>query len=387
MISVKEAEKLIAASFSGWESEELILEDCIGKLLMQNVYADRDYPPYHRVTMDGYAFHSGDILERYPVSGIQLAGDVPVAFEKQTALEIMTGAALPAAADCVIPYEKCQLTEVDGIQYTIPEIALEPWRNIHTKGSDAENGSLLISSGTQIHSQHIAVAASVGLKSLKVKKSPRILLVSTGDELSFEGSVLDHQIRPSNTISIQSMLKGLGLNSEKRHLKDDSETMAKALESALVQYDLFIFSGGVSKGKADHLPHVLKSLGVEEVFHRIAQRPGKPLWFGKMDAKLFFGLPGNPISSATCFIKYVLPLIHRSEKRLVRLAKSIKRVKPLTHFVPAQLEVTDNEILATEVKNNGSGDFISTSKAHGFIELPPHETVFENGSMVSFYPF
>lgn len=384
MIPVSEAEKLINQVFTDWGTELLPLEECYGRTLAEEVLSDRDYPPYHRVTMDGFAFFSGETYDSYKVQETQFAGDAPATLLSGNVVEVMTGASLPANADSVVQYEKCQEQQERLVS---TEVVRTPFLNVHQKGSDATAGQKLLDKGTELNSQHIAVAASVGKTQLLVKRKPKVLLISTGNELVSHSNPTDFQIRPSNTISLASVLHSRNIYCERRHLPDDKEQITKALEASIEQFDLFLFSGGVSMGKADFIPAVLDYLGVKKIFHRIAQKPGKPLWFGHRGKQLFFGLPGNPVSTSVCFVRYVMPLLGLKPLEKMPLNHDFERKKDLTLFVPVKRVQEHGKTTLHLIPTNGSGDFISTSKADGFVELGMEKSVYKQGEKLLFYAF
>ena len=388
MIQVSEAEELIRKHFSNWGTETIRIEAAYGRVLAENVISDRDYPPYHRVTMDGFAFNSKKTQSSYAIEDIQFAGEAPKTLKGDGVIEVMTGASLPEHTDCVVQYEKCHLeTGADDKRTVQTDVELREYLNVHTKGSDAGKGDLLIKKGLSINSQHIAVAASVGYKTVLVQRYPKVLLIGTGNELVENGIPKPFQIRPSNTISLASILHQKGIVYKRLHLPDSPSQIEKALSQEMVEYDVILFSGGVSMGKADHIPSILERLGVEKVFHKIAQKPGKPLWFGHKEKQLFFGLPGNPVSTSVCFVRYVLPLLANTEESKVKLGHDFKRTRDLTLFIPVEKRVIDGMSELHEIKTNGSGDFISTSKSHGVLELPLKKALYLKGEYGSFYSF
>lgn len=388
MIQVKEAEALIQKHFSGWGNEPISIEKAHGRVLAEDVFSDRDYPPYHRVTMDGFAFNSKKVEEAYAIQDIQFAGDAPKTLEHDGVIEVMTGSSLPMNTDCVVQYERCTIQEDKQGQRSVrTEVALRKDLNVHTKGSDAKKGDLLLTKGLELNSQHIAVAASVGHKNLLVQRLPKVLLIGTGNELVENDTPKAFQIRPSNTISLASMLHEKGIDYKRMHLPDSPEQIKKALATEMETYDAVLFSGGVSMGKADHIPSILENLGVKKAFHRIAQKPGKPLWFGHKGSQLFFGLPGNPVSTSVCFVRYVLPILVNVKKSSVQLGQDFKRTRDLTLFIPVEKRLNNGIMELHEVKTNGSGDFISTSKADGVLELPLEKVDYLKGEYGSYYAF
>lgn len=366
MLHVAEADILIKKNTPDWGSESVPLAHSLGRVLSEAVISDRDQPPFHRVAMDGFAVAQATSGVAVEIQGKQLAGETPLTLQKGKAIEIMTGAALPQNASAVVPYEKCAI-EGSFVRFNEQVAAFE---NIHRKGADIKAGQTLIEAGTTINAASVAALATFGKAQVRVKKQPRIVFIATGNELvPVNEKPLDHQIRMSNNYMISSILHKIGLPCDLVHLADEKQALASGIEKALQQYDMLLFSGGVSMGSADFVPEVLKSSGVHEVFHKIAQKPGKPLWFGNKHTQLVFGLPGNPVSSVLCFVRYVLPLLGAKKTIQVKPARAFNLKSNLTHFVAVKLVCKNNELLAEPIENNGSGDILSLYAADGFLEI------------------
>ena len=221
---------------------------------------------------------------------------------------------------------------------------------------------------------------------------PKVVIFSTGDELvSVNETPRLHQIRRSNVYGIQATLKEWGISATLNHLADDKKEMLEVISKALNDYDLFIFTGGVSKGKFDYLPDVLEELKVKKHFHKIQQRPGKPFWFGTNAAgKKIFALPGNPVSSFVCVYMYLRFWLQqslgiKSEILYVRLKNDVEFKPDLVYFLEATLESTpEGQLVATALKGNGSGDFANLVKTDGFLILPQNKSKFFANEV---YPF
>jgi molybdopterin molybdotransferase len=270
-----------------------------------------------------------------------------------------------------------------------------PRQNIHFKGIDLGRGSVIVERGKQLSSAEINIAAAVGKPSLKVRKLPKAVIISTGDELVDVHQAPElHQIRRSNIYGIQSTLKTWGLTADLQHLPDDREQMERIISGLLQEYDLFIFTGGVSKGKFDYLPEVLETLQVERHFHKIQQRPGKPFWFGSSrEGKKVFALPGNPVSSFVCVYVYLRYWLDKSlgidrQPLHVVLKKDVRFAPDLVYFLEARLESRhDGTLLADPVSGNGSGDFANLVNTDGFLVLPQNKSVFRQGEVYLFVPY
>lgn len=395
MISVIEADKILREELVYSETEETTLELSYGKILREVIKADREQPPFDRVAMDGIgikyeSFEQG--LKVFSIQDTQRAGSPSLTLKNSDfCIEVMTGAVLPEGCDCVIKVE--DITVENNIATLKDDLVLEKFQNIHKRGSDHPADIVLIEEGVSILPTHIAVAASVGKSTLKVNKIPSIAIISTGDELvPVTSEVKPYQIRMSNSHSINSALLAKGYNKNTIfHLVDDQKVLAEKLADILANFDILILSGGVSMGKFDFIPSILGDLGVKEIFHKIKQKPGKPIWFGKSKNKQpIFALPGNPVSSIVCFYRYVMPYLNEATgiKNLltseVILTEDCK-VKGMTAFLPVKIESSKGVLKATPVKNNGSGDYYSLVHSDGFIELSGEQDFYPKDSNVKFY--
>lgn len=398
LLTPDEADRVIGAHMRTLASETLPLVQCAGALLQEDIHAERDQPPFDRVAMDGIALASQAVregLRRFHVQGCQGAGDSPgILAHKSHCIEIMTGAMLAQGCDAVVPVERVAR---HGDAAVLDEvIAVEPWQNVHRRGSDAREGARLLAAGTVLRAPEIAVAASAGRSRLRVAAQPSIIVVSTGNELIEPGEpILPHQVRRSNAYGLVSQLRLRGFSRvADDHVVDDMEALRRTLRLHLDTHDVVILSGGVSAGRFDLVPRVLAELGVQQHFHKIAQRPGKPLWFGTApDGVAVFGLPGNPVSSLVCLARYVVPALHvaagnKSPPETVALSASVRVTPPLTWFLPVRLVQDGKGMLSAEPRpTNGSGDFTSLVGTDGFVELPPGPNECGRGFVAPFHPW
>jgi molybdopterin molybdotransferase len=389
-----EAEELIRASLPMAASEDCPLADAHGRVLRREIRADRDLPPFDRVTMDGYALRAAVVasgVRAFRVIGVQAAGMIPrkLGAQEDACVEIMTGAMRPEGADCVVPYEDASR---DGTRVTVSDSAaarIVAGAAIHQRGSDHGAGDLIVPAGTRLGGREIAVAAACGCENLSVAARPRIAVVATGDELVEPGMpVAPHQVRRSNDYGLRAALIAAGFPGVERfHLRDVREEIEHRLWHILAEFDAVVLTGGVSKGKFDYLPAVLEGLQVRKVFHGVAQRPGKPMWFGVSARRTaVFGLPGNPAAAYTCLHRYVLPALARTagaaeaSARLVPLAEAVTFRPPLAYFLPVRLEAPEpGRIAARPEPINTSGDFAGLVGTDGFVELPAERAEFPAG--------
>ncbi|HWZ05049.1 MAG TPA: molybdopterin molybdotransferase MoeA, partial [Mucilaginibacter sp.] len=283
MITVEEAEKIILEQATGYGVEIVPFEQALGRVLAEDIKADRDLPPYNRVTMDGVAISFEAIengISTFRIKATQAAGDEPVDIEDHAeCVEIMTGAMLPGSTDTVIRYEDLELRA--GLA-TLVTNGIRKGQNIHYKGKDKKQDDLVAETGSVVTPAIISLIASVGESELRVKKMPRVVILSSGNELvDVDQAPGPFQIRKSNNYTVKAVLKQHGLDAQLLHLPDDEEVIKKQLAICLENYDVMILSGGVSMGKFDHIPRALEALSVKQLFHNVKQRPGKPFWFGR----------------------------------------------------------------------------------------------------------
>jgi molybdopterin molybdotransferase len=397
VLTPAEADLLIGQHLQCLPIESLPLAQCAGTVLRENIYAERDQPPFDRVAMDGVALDSqtfGAGTRSFRVQATQAAGDPPLTLAAPgDCIEVMTGAVLPVGCDCVIPVE--ELSVARGQVALAPGARVEPWHHVHRRGSDTRQGTLLLSSGVRLRAPEIAIAASAGMARIRVSSQPMLAVISTGNELVEPGEpVLAHQVRRSNAYAIVSALRERGFQRvADDHIQDDSQELRERLRFHLETHDVLVLSGGVSVGRFDLVPKVLEELGVRAIFHKVAQRPGKPLWFGVAPSgAAVFGLPGNPVSTLVCLIRYVLPALCGSlgqnppPAERIALAAPVTVTPPLAYFLPVRFEQDDwGRTWAVPAPTNGSGDFTALAGTGGFVELPPGPNTFPKGFVTRVY--
>ncbi|SHJ40243.1 molybdopterin molybdotransferase MoeA [Pseudozobellia thermophila] len=375
-------------------TEKVALLKSAGRILAEDIEADRDFPPFDRSTKDGIAIAFSAIesgSDSFEIEGVLSAGMPQGTLSSPDhCLEIMTGAVLPHNADTIVMYEHTEIK--DGRA----KILKKPVRgqNIHGRGSDITAGAILLKKGTPITPAVIGVLASVGKTGVLVKKLPKVCVVSTGNELvEVEETPLPHQIRKSNVLSLSAELTKKSIDHTLLHLPDDRDLIAGALEKALSTHDVLMLSGGVSKGKFDYVPEVLDALGIEKIFHRVAQRPGKPFWFGvqKERNKVVFSFPGNPVSTFANYHVYFLAWLDRllgqnTGKSTVIVDEPVPAHTALTLFLQVETFWREGQLHGKLVQGNGSGDLVNLAQANGFIQVAPGEHTFQKGSVFPFIP-
>jgi molybdopterin molybdotransferase len=397
VLTPAEAEQRIGQHLQCLPIESLPLAQCAGAVLRENIYAERDQPPFDRVAMDGIALDSRSVAagkRTLRVQATQAAGDPPLTLSGAGAcIEVFTGAVLPAGCDSVLPLE--ELTLARGEAVLADAARVEPWQYVHRRGSDTRQGTLLLTSGCRLHAPEIAVAASAGMARIRVSSQPMLAVISTGNELVEPGEpVLAHQVRRSNVYAIVSALREHGFQRvADDHLRDDAGELRERLRFHLETHDVLVLTGGVSMGKLDLVPPVLEELGVPAIVHTVAQRPGKPLWFGVgPSGAAVFGLPGNPVSSLVCLGRYVLPALYASLGRAcppperLALAAPVTIDSPLTNYLPVRIEQDDwGRPWAVPAPTNGSGDLTALAGTDGFVELPPGPNTYKKGFVTRLY--
>ena len=396
MLTPAQAETLIEQHLTCLPIESLPLTQAAGAVLRENIYAERDQPPFDRVAMDGIALNASSITAnggRLRVAGSQNAGDPPLTLsDPDSCIEIMTGAMLPAGCDAVVPVEQVQRNG------EFAEIGRKPpaaWQNIHRRGSDCRQGALLLAAGTRLSAPEVAIAAGAGMARVRVSAQPMIVVISTGNELVEPGELIQpHQVRRSNAYGITASLRQHGFTRvSDDHVRDDEGELEQRLSFHLRTHDVLILSGGVSMGKLDLVPKVLEKLGVSLVFHHVAQRPGKPMWFGvSQSGPAVFALPGNPVSTLVCLARYVLPALRTAmgqaaaDPPRIALTAPAEVKAPLAFYLPVKLRSDDwGRTSAEPAPTNGSGDFTALAGTEGFVELPPGPNTFPKGFVARFY--
>jgi molybdopterin molybdotransferase len=361
MISPLEAIELLKNITIPFRTEKMPLAKTLGMNIAEKIVADRDFPPFDRVMMDGIAVK--DIsAPTWKIEGILFAGEPAKAIKKiDGALEIMTGATAPRGTEAIIKIEDLKIEK--KIASYIGKTPLEKGQFIHLQGADAASGSVLVKKRTKIGPVEIAIAATVGKAHIEVESKPHVHIFSTGDEIvGLHETPVDHQIRSSNVMMLKSVLLSKGFKANSSHLADSAEKIKSSIDKALESNDIILLSGGVSAGKKDLIPGVLAEAGFETVFHKISQKPGKPLLVAtRPDGKVVFAFPGNPISTLTCFWVYFLPWV--SGEWAEYNVKEIKFLPKPSAELDQWIPVENGEVLA----HNGSGDLINWSRADGLV--------------------
>ncbi len=393
LCSVEEAVAIVSETGVRYPDVSVPLSEAMGRFLAQEVRAERDLPPFDRVTMDGIAISHAAYAEgrrSFRIQATQPAGAPPLHCDSaEDAIRVMTGAVLPAGADCVVPREEYR--EANGIATLAEAANPAPGQYVHAQGSDLKQGGRLLAPGVAIRSNEMSVIASSGLATVRVCRAPTVAIVSTGDELVDVGRpILPHQVRMSTHHALHAALSRLGARRISTfHIPDDFDQVRNTLVALLGRFDLIITLGGVAAGDFDFVSRALESLRIPPMVQGVAQRPGKPLWFGLHDQKAIFGLPGNPLSTLVCLHKYVRPFFERAiggepaPPIPAVLEADVEFAPALTFFPPVRMRHTESgQIAVTPARYNTSGNMVALAETDGFIELPAGPSHFPAGSIV-----
>jgi molybdopterin molybdotransferase len=398
-VDVETAEQLIASNMPACGSISVPLAAATGQILRQNIIAERNQPPFDRATMDGIAVAADDLAagtREFPIDGIQGAGQaIKTRSTVGHCLEVMTGAVIPAGTDTVIPVERISVE--DDIAQLESGYAAKPGQFVHACASDHSKGDPLLTAGARIGGPEMAILTAAGQADVEIARWPQMAIISTGDELVDVGQPIeDYQIRSSNDRALQATLEQHGCtNSIRAWLPDAPDQLLQRVGELHDENDILVLSGGVSMGKYDYVPRVLQELGVRLIFHKILQRPGLPMWFGiSADNKPVFALPGNPVSTLVCFVRYVLPAIETgmglqpTTPINLPLSEPIEFKPELCWFLPVRIEAgADGLPCARPCPTNTSGDFVGLRGTDGFVALPRGQSQFETGYAARFYPW
>lgn len=396
MITVQQADEWLAAQTPLWEVEEVVLWEAAGRVLRQQVRADRDFPPFARVSMDGIAI-AYSAWER-GCRAFVVAGQIPAGAPPQplvgadTCWEVATGGVLPEGADTVVPYEQVLIT---GNRAEVLAQEVRRGQNVHPQGKDRRKGDVLLEPGAVLGAAQMALLATVGCGCVRVTRRPTAAIVATGDELvDVDDTPLPWQIRLSNPWVLEALLAPWVASCTRLRCPDDAEALRAALLPVLREHVLVFITGGVSAGKRDAVPDVLREGGAEVVFHRIAQRPGKPFLFARTpQGGAVFALPGNPVSAFMCALRYALPWVRRASGLTQSLwlsaflSQDLSFKPNLTWFVPVSVENRQGTLWAHPQLGHGSGDLANLHLANAFLELPRERDHFAAGEVFPLWPY
>jgi molybdopterin molybdotransferase len=377
--------------------EKIKLQNSTGRILAQEIVADRDYPPFDRSTRDGFAVRAADCREvgaKLRVIGeIAAGGALARTVGAGECVQIMTGAAVPQGANAVVMIEHTRAGSQTNEM--VIERAAEAGMNIVPRGSESRVGDVLLRAKTRIGYAEIAIAAQVGRTELDLYRKPRVVILSTGDEVvAVDAQPGPFEIRNSNGASLAAQAELAGAEAVLLgNAPDRADELRKMIERGLEE-DALVLSGGVSMGKYDLVEEVLRGLGAEFVFDAVAIRPGRPAVFGICQGKPVFGLPGNPVSTMVTFELFAVPAVDilgggdaRSVPLLkAKLAKGVEQKAELTHFLPALVEWPNGEPTVSELPWQGSGDIATLARGNCFLVVHQAKLKLAAGEWVDVLP-
>ena len=395
MLSFEQALNIVKENLAAADlrlgTEHVPLGAACGRVLAEDVVTDRDYPPFHRSTRDGFAVRAGDVAalpaELHWRGEIRAGGHFSRALGAGECISIMTGAPLPAGADAVVMVE---YTESQGDRVKIHR-GVQGGENVVQQGSEACEGTVVLPRGRRLGPGELGLLATVGKSPVPVFVRPVVAILPTGDEIvPVDQRPAWFQIRNSNAVSLSAQVAAAGGIARCLEVAPDRPEALRSLIQEGLNADLLLLTGGVSVGKYDFVKQVLADLGAEFYFQGVALRPGKPVVFGHVAGKCFFGLPGNPVSTYVTFALFARPALAVLEGAdfeaplflRARLGQPLPQRGGLTAFLPARLERSEGDPMVSLVGWQGSGDLVGVAAANAFIVVHPHETSLAAGDWV-----
>jgi molybdopterin molybdotransferase len=414
MLTIEEALELVARHSEPLAPRRVPLGEAAGLVLAEDAVSEVNSPPYNKAVMDGYAVRSGDRQPERRVLEELGAGTVPRhPITPGTATRIMTGAPLPEGADAVVPIEKSEM--IDSTTVRLQQLDPAPGQHVMPLGASMREGDVVLRAGAVLRPIEIAILAEIGRAMATVRPRPRVAILPTGNELVAIGEKPERgQIRNSNGPMLKAAAANAGADAVELGIaRDDRAELSRWIEQGLAA-DVLLLSGGVSAGKFDLVPSVLAEIGIDQVFHKVALRPGKPLWFGIKNGEqhrtLVFGLPGNPVSSFVCFELFVRPAIGAlagrdfSQPNLItaQLSHEFDHRGGRAAYLPARIDVAANVEFANRVANvcelrlraiaagpcvkilpwQGSADLATLANANLLAYLPAEKCHLEPGATI-----
>jgi len=393
MIELEEALSLIINNTHILPVERVLVEDSIGRVLMEDVYSNIEMPRFNKSAMDGYAVKAKDI-KRTPaklrcIGSIQAGRGLKKRVMCGECVKIMTGAPLPKGADSVVMIEETQQygENIEILKY------VKRWQNVCFQGEDIKKGQRVLEKGKIISISDIGVLATIGRRYVKSIRRPDVAVLNTGGEIVSSGDRLSRRrIYNCNGPQLLSLLKSERINPRFLGIvKDEPSVLTKVIKKGL-ESDMFLISGGVSMGDYDLVPGILKDLGVKEIFHKVNIKPGKPLFFGKRKNTIIFGIPGNPVSNFLAYLIFIKPALYKMIGRqhcepLFEegiLKKTFYRKEGRKHFVLVEISNSDSCYCLDPVKSHGSADTLALSRADGFMIVDGDRHLVDENSKMRF---
>ncbi len=396
MLSADEALKIVLDNVAPLGVERVPILDALGRVLAEDIHSSRDIPGFDNSAMDGYAVRAADIAKASEANPVRLkvvetvaAGRMPASrLEPGEAARTMTGAPIAEGANAIVQVER---TRGSG---DVVEIlaAAQAGAFIRPRGEDLRAGELAVTAGKTLRAADLGMLASVNRSMIDVYRRPRVAIVATGDELvDVDQAPAGAQVVNSNAYALAGAVREAGGEPVILKVARDTRDEIRARLAEAMTFDVVLSTGGVSVGQFDHVKGALDELGMRQIFHGVAQKPGRPLKFGAVGYRPVFGLPGNPVSTLVCFYLYARAAIAKmgghSQVALPRVqaicAVDIKLAKDLTEFVRVKLERDGDHLRATPTGNQGSGILSSLSRADGLLVGPAAETLLKAGSQAT----
>jgi molybdopterin molybdotransferase len=391
MISVSEARERIAAHTARRPAVSVKLDEALGLMLAEDLYSTVDIPAYPQSSMDGYAIRFADY---HTGKGLLLSQGESTAgtrerYEIQSghAMRIFTGAPVPDGADTIVMQEKIVVSDE---QVFLNDPLLKPGQHLRLKGSEIRKGELALAAGSRLHAAAIGFLSMIGVTHVNVFEPPTVCIIVTGNELVDPGQALGHgQVYESNSHALRAALAQMGIREiAVVHAQDNLEALTHTLAAALDNYDMILLNGGISVGEYDFVLRTTEKCGIQQVFHKIKQKPGKPMYFGTRGDKLIFGLPGNPASVLTCFYEYVAVCLEKlygtdSGMRRIQapLGVDVKKPAGLTHFLKGYFD----GVYAHPLDAQESYRLSSFARANALIVIEEEKTQCIKGEMVELH--
>lgn len=386
MITVEEAKSIIVENtIEIAEAKLMATADALGYRLAADLLAPLDLPPFDQSNVDGYAVRSLDNNSWNVTAEIKAGDNCSIELKEGEAARIFTGAMVPAGSDCVVMQER--ITKNENI-ISYDEAPIKAGEHIRKKGTQIKAGEIALQKNTLIDPAVMGFISSLGVNKIGVFKKPKASLIITGNELQETGTELPPgKVYESNSYSLSAALATMGLKLEEIiYVKDDKKSLAEAVDAALQNTNLLLISGGISVGDYDFVSEVLKENNTSTLFYKVAQKPGKPLFFGKNKNRCVFGLPGNPASALTCFYEYVYPCLRKLQGRkelflrtvMLPIEQDVPKKKGLANFLKAQASATS----VLPLEGQESFKMRSFADANAFIYLPLEKENIKAGEMV-----
>lgn len=388
LFTVKEAQDLILSKAYHFGSEVVSLSNAYGRVVAEDIFADRNYPPFNRSAVDGFAIRLEDLSEQKQftlIEEVHAGSTASLSVTPCTTIKVMTGAPVPEGANAVIKVEDAYITG-NGVTFKADKV--KDHLNISKEGEDAMQGKMVVAKNQACMPAVMSALAAVGKAMVKVYRLPSVAILSTGNELKdVNATVAPYQIRDSNAYALTGLFCFYGIiPSFYEIVRDDKEKLKEALKKVR-NADIIVLSGGVSMGDADFVPEVLKDIGVAEIFHKTKIKPGKPVWFGANENNSVFALPGNPFSVQVAFKIFIEPFLRKSlgmtPDRSIRLPlNGIKKKKTVfDEYFPCR--IVDSKLEITSF--NGSGDITAALSSDGIALHPSGQEEIREGDAVEFF--